>query len=92
MRHILLGTILLLRGNARAYGRRRHRVARHGLVSHVGGRVAEVSGKPAADAIVRRPSPAARMTKLDPNGQYMVEQMYVQYFLPRHAQGKIIRC
>ena len=29
------------------------------------------------------------MTKLDPNGQYMVEQMYVQYFLPKKQKGKI---
>jgi hypothetical protein len=28
------------------------------------------------------------MTKLDPNGQYMVEQMYVQYFLPKNRKGK----
>ena len=29
------------------------------------------------------------MTKLDPNGQYMVEQMYVQYFLPKNKKGKL---
>ena len=28
------------------------------------------------------------MTKLDPNGQYMVEQMYVQFFLPKNKKGK----
>ena len=43
---------------------------------HVGGRVAEVSGK-AVRMIVRQPG--GPQTKLDPNGQYMVEQMYVQY-------------
>ena len=33
--------------------------------------------------------PGGPMTKLDPNGQYMVEQMYVQYFLPKHRRGKV---
>ena len=52
---------------------------------HVGGRVAEVSGKPVR-MIVRQPG--GPQTKLDPNGQYMVEQMYVQYFLPQATQGQ----
>jgi hypothetical protein len=37
--------------------------------------------------IVRQPG--GPQTKLDPNGQYMVEQMYVQYFLPRQRKGKL---
>src|SRR6266508_3139010 len=53
---------------------------------HVGGRVAEVSGKPVR-MIVRQPG--GPLTKLDPNGQYMVEQMYVQYFLPKQRKGKL---
>jgi len=52
---------------------------------HVGGRVAEVSGKPVR-MIVRQPG--GPQTKLDPNGQYMVEQMYVQYFLPKARKGR----
>ena len=28
------------------------------------------------------------MSKLDPNGQFMVEQMYTQYFLPKNQKGK----
>ena len=55
---------------------------------HVGGRIAEVTGKPVRE-IVRQPG--GPMTKLDPNGQYMVEQMYVQYFLPKNRKGKC-RC
>jgi len=47
---------------------------------HVGGRIAEVKGKEVR-MIVRQPG--GPQTKLDPNGQYMVEQMYVQYFLPK---------
>src|SRR5262245_32229666 len=53
---------------------------------HVGGRIAEVSGKPVR-MIVRQPG--GPQTKLDPNGQYMVEQMYVQYFLPKNRKGKL---
>ena len=37
--------------------------------------------------IVRQPG--GPLTKLDPNGQYMVEQMYVQYYLPRNRKGKL---
>jgi hypothetical protein len=53
---------------------------------HVGGRVVEISGKPVRE-IVRQPG--GPLTKLDPNGQYMVEQMYVQYFLPKERKGKL---
>jgi hypothetical protein len=45
---------------------------------HVGGRIAEVSGKEVK--MIQR-QPGGPMTKLDPNGQYMVEQMYVQFFI-----------
>ena len=37
--------------------------------------------------IVRQPG--GPLTKFDPNGQYMVEQMYVQYFLPKNKKGKL---
>jgi hypothetical protein len=53
---------------------------------HVGGRVAEVGGKPVRE-IVRMPG--GPPSKLDPNGQFMVEQVYVQYFLPKHRKGKL---
>jgi len=53
---------------------------------HVGGWVAEVGGKPVRE-IVRMPG--GPPSKLDPNGQFMVEQMYVQYFLPKHRKGKL---
>ena len=55
---------------------------------HVGGRIAEVSGRPTRE-IVR--IPGGPPSKLDPNGEFMVEQMYVQYFLPRHARASC-RC
>ena len=52
---------------------------------HVGGRIAEISGKPVR-SIVR--VPGGPSSKLDPNGQYQVEQMYAQYFLPKNRKGK----
>ncbi|HEY0223205.1 MAG TPA: esterase [Pseudolabrys sp.] len=53
---------------------------------HVGGRIAEVTGKEVR-MIVRQPG--GPLTKLDPNGKFMVEQMYVQYFLPKDKKGKL---
>ena len=53
---------------------------------HVGGRMVEVSGKPVRE-IVR--VPGGPPSKLDPNGKYQVEQMYVQYFLPQVRLGKL---
>ena len=52
---------------------------------HIGGRIAEVSGKPVTE--IQR-VPGGPMSKLDRNGQFMVEQMYVQYFLPKNRKGK----
>lgn len=52
---------------------------------HVGGRIVEVKGKEVR--MIQR-QPGGPMTKLDPNGQYMVEQMYVQYFLPKDRKGR----
>ncbi len=52
---------------------------------HIGGRTVEVSGKPVREvAFAAGGTPA----KLDPNGLYQVEQMYVQYFLPQNRKGK----
>jgi len=52
---------------------------------HIGGRIVEVAGKPTRE--IQR-VPGGPMSKLDPNGQFMVEQMYVEYFLPRNRKGK----
>jgi hypothetical protein len=43
---------------------------------HVGGRTAAVSGMPTRDVVF---SPGAPPIKVDPNGEFAVEQMYVQY-------------
>jgi hypothetical protein len=48
---------------------------------HVGGRIAEVTGK--EGRMIQR-QPGGPMTKLDPNGQYMVEQ--IRSVLPAEGQ------
>ncbi len=51
---------------------------------HIGGRHATISGKP-----VREVNIGGATQKLDPNGTYIVEQMYVQYLLPQTRKGKV---
>lgn len=53
---------------------------------HVGGRIVNVAGKPVRDVLF---SGSGVPFKLDPNGSYVVEQMYVQYFVPRTRRGKL---
>src|SRR5260370_17210081 len=51
---------------------------------HVGGRLVEISGKPVKEVVF---TPGGVPAKIDPNGIYQVEQMYVQYFLPANERG-----
>src|SRR6202167_5222875 len=51
---------------------------------HVGGRLVEISGQPAKEVTF---TPGGVPAKVDPNGVYQVEQMYVQYFLPANEHG-----
>ena len=51
---------------------------------HIGGRHVTISGKP-----VREVNIGGATQKLDPNGTYIVEQMYVQYVLPQNRKGKV---
>jgi hypothetical protein len=53
---------------------------------HVGGRLVEISGKPIREVVF---SAGGVPAKVDPNGLYQVEQMYVQYFLPKDRKGKV---
>jgi hypothetical protein len=56
---------------------------------HVGGRVVEISGKPVKDVVF---TPGGTPAKVDPNGKYLVESMYVQHFTPKtlHAQLPVL--
>src|SRR6478735_10020589 len=53
---------------------------------HVGGRVIEITGQPVKEVVF---TPGGVPAKVDPNGKYQVEQMYVQYFLPQNKKGKL---
>ncbi|HZS66186.1 MAG TPA: esterase, partial [Burkholderiales bacterium] len=51
---------------------------------HVGGREVTISGKPVKEVVF---TPGGVPAKIDPNGTYVVESMYVQYFLPANRRG-----
>ena len=53
---------------------------------HVGGRIIEITGQPIKEVVF---TPGGVPAKVDPNGRYQVEQMYVQYFLPQNRKGKL---
>ena len=53
---------------------------------HVGGREMTVSGKPVKEVTF---APGGVPAKVDPNGIYQVEQMYVQYFIPQNERGTL---
>ena len=53
---------------------------------HVGGRDVVISGKPVREVLF---TPGGVPAKVDPNGVYSVEQMYVQYFIPQNARGAV---
>jgi hypothetical protein len=53
---------------------------------HVGGREVTVSGKPVKEVQF---TPGGVPAKVDLNGTYLVESMYVQYFLPARARGAV---
>ena len=53
---------------------------------HVGGREVTISGKPVREVLF---TPGGVPAKVDPNGVYVVEQMYVQYFIPQNQRGAL---
>jgi pimeloyl-ACP methyl ester carboxylesterase len=53
---------------------------------HVGGRYIEVKGQPVKEVVF---TPGGVPAKIDPNGTYQVEQMYVQYFLADNRKGRV---
>ena len=47
--------------------------------------IIEITGQPVKEVVF---TPGGVPAKVDPNGKYQVEQMYVQYFLPQNTQGQ----
>jgi pimeloyl-ACP methyl ester carboxylesterase len=52
---------------------------------HIGGRQVEITGKPVKEVTF---TPGGTPAKIDPNGKYMVEQMYVNYITPKNLKTK----
>jgi pimeloyl-ACP methyl ester carboxylesterase len=53
---------------------------------HIGGRLIEITGQPVKEVVF---TPGGVPAKMDPNGKYQVEQMYVQYYLPQNRRGRL---
>jgi pimeloyl-ACP methyl ester carboxylesterase len=53
---------------------------------HIGGREAQVSGRPAREVVL---VPGARPMRIDPNGIYRVEGLYAQFHHPARRQGQV---
>jgi pimeloyl-ACP methyl ester carboxylesterase len=53
---------------------------------HIGGRLIEITGQPVKEIVF---TPGGVPAKVDPNGTYQVEQMYVQYYLPQAKKGRV---
>jgi pimeloyl-ACP methyl ester carboxylesterase len=83
---IILGLSLLIIGNVVAQIKPLEmNIAQVGSF-HVGGRLVEISGKPIKEVVF---SPGSAPAKIDPNGKYLVEQMYVQYFIPKDVKHQL---
>ncbi|MCC7426033.1 MAG: esterase [Alphaproteobacteria bacterium] len=52
---------------------------------HVGGKQVEISGRPVREVVF---TPGGVPARVDPNGSYMVGQMYAQYYVPEPARGR----
>src|SRR3974377_2058828 len=53
---------------------------------HVGGRYVDITGKPVKEVVF---TPGGVPAKIDLNGTYSVEAMYVQYFVPEQRRGSV---
>ena len=53
---------------------------------HVGGRTATLSGMPTSEVVF---TPGAPPIKVDPNGEFEVEQMYVQFVKLAQPKAKV---
>jgi len=51
---------------------------------HLGGREVEISGRPTREVVL---VPGSVPARIDPNGRYQVEGMYVQYHIPEPQRG-----
>ena len=86
MRALLTGILLSLAATS-ALAQSKEPVALRDFGSfHIGGKIIEITGQPVKEVVF---TPGGVPAKVDPNGKYQVEQMYVQYFLPQNKKGKL---
>jgi pimeloyl-ACP methyl ester carboxylesterase len=85
MRRVLFGMLVSLLYSP-AIAQKEPFVLRDTGSFHVGGRLIEITGQPIKEVVF---TPGGVPAKMDPNGRYQVEQMYVQYFLPQNRKGKL---
>ena len=86
MRRLVIVSALSLAA-ASAYAQNKEPIGLRDMGSfHVGGRVIDITGQPIKEVVF---TPGGVPAKVDPNGKYQVEQMYVQYFLPQNRKGRL---
>jgi pimeloyl-ACP methyl ester carboxylesterase len=86
MRRLVIVSALTLAA-ASAFAQTRAPISLRDMGSfHVGGRVIDITGQPIKEVVF---TPGGVPAKVDPNGKYQVEQMYVQYFLPQNPRGRL---
>ena len=86
MRRLVIVSALSLAA-ASAYAQSKEPIGLRDMGSfHVGGRVIDITGQPIKEVVF---TPGGVPAKVDPNGKYQVEQMYVQYFLPQNRKGRL---
>src|SRR3954467_1879062 len=89
MRRLFVGVLLSLAAAPAFADAKKEPIALRDMGSfHVGGRVIEITGQPVKEVVF---TPGGVPAKVDPNGKYQVEQMYVQHFLPQNRKGKLPR-
>ena len=88
MRRLVIVSALGLGGGIGVSPRAKEPIApaRHGFVPCRRPACIEITGQPIKEVVF---TPGGVPAKVDPNGKYQVEQMYVQYFLPQNRKGKL---
>ena len=87
MRRVVTGLLLAIAATPAIAQSKKEPIALRDMGSfHVGGRIIEITGQPVKEVVF---TPGGVPAKVDPNGKYQVEQMYVQYFLPQNKKGKL---
>lgn len=85
IKHLRLASFTLMLATLAACSQAPIQLAQMGSF-HVGGREVLLTGKPVKEVLF---APGGVPAKVDPNGVYQVEQMYVQFFIPKDPRGSL---